>query len=236
MKTPTASIQDYLKAIYQLAEDCAPDPVSPSLLAERLGVARPSVTGMLQRLASARPKLVDYVRYRGVQLTPAGEKMALEVIRHHRLIESYLTEVLDFPWDEVHPEADRLEHVISEALEERIAEKLGHPAHDPHGQPIPARDGTVSRRGEVRLADLQPGEAAVISRVSDRDPDLLRYLDRLGLRLSTRLAVTERAPFDGPLHVCLEDRSTHALGQKAAEQIFVLPIRDNPRSTLNGES
>lgn len=219
-----------------MAEDCGPNPVSPSLLAERLGVARPSVTGMLQRLASARPKLVDYVRYRGVRLTPAGEKIALEVIRHHRLIESYLSEALDYPWDEVHHEADRLEHVISEALEERIAEKLGHPELDPHGQPIPTREGAVSRRGEVRLSELEPGNVAIVCRVSDRDPDLLRYLDKVGIGLSTRLEVTDRAPFEGPLYIRLQDQVTQALGRKVTDQVFVLQVNQDPRSLSNGSS
>lgn len=236
MKTPSASVQDYLKAIYELAEDRAPSPISPSLLADRLGVARPSVTGMLQKLASSKPKLVEYVRYRGVRLTPAGKKAALEVIRHHRLIESYLSQALDFSWDEVHPEADRLEHVISEALEERIAEKLGHPEVDPHGQPIPTRDGTVSQRGEVRLTDLQPGSLAIVSRVSDRNPDLLRYLDKLGIRLSTRLEVTDREPFDGPLHIRLGGQVTQALGQNVTDQVFVLPVNQDSRSLSNGSS
>lgn len=234
MKTQTASIQDYLKAIYQLAEDYGPDPVSPSLVAEWLGVARPSVTGMLQRMASARPKLVEYTRYRGVRLTAAGEKIALEVIRHHRLIESYLAQALDFPWDEVHPEADRLEHVISEALEERIAEKLGHPELDPHGQPIPTREGTIPHRDEVRLSELQPGRAAVVCRVSDRDPELLRYLDGLGIRISTRLQVTDRAPFDGPTHVRLGDAESHALGRQVTDRVFVLQDIPTPGSPTNG--
>ncbi|HLC04453.1 MAG TPA: metal-dependent transcriptional regulator [Anaerolineales bacterium] len=230
MKTPSSSIQDYLKAIYALEEECSPAPVTTSLLADRLGVSRPSVTGMLQKMASASPKLVEYLRYQGVRLTPAGTKVALEVIRHHRLIESYLSKALDFPWDEVHHEADLLEHVISEALEARIAEKLGHPELDPHGQPIPRRDGTVSQRGEVRLSELHPGAVAVVCRVSDQDPDILRYLDQLGIHLSTRIEVTDRAPFDGPLHVRLDSQATHALGRKVTDRVYVLQVKEESRS------
>jgi DtxR family Mn-dependent transcriptional regulator len=235
MKTPSASIQDYLKAIYELAEDYGPEPVSPSHLADRLGVSRPSVTGMLQKMASATPKLVEYLRYQGVRLTPAGEKVALEVIRHHRLIESYLSAALDFSWDEVHLEADQLEHAISEALEARIAEKLGHPAVDPHGEPIPSRDGTINRRQEICLTRLEPGSAAVVSRVSDQDPDILRYLEQIGLRLSTPIEVTDVGPFDGPIHVRLgEAGSTRALSRKVTDRIFVLQINQAQRSSSNG--
>ena len=235
MKTPSSSIQDYLKAIYELAEDCGPEPVTTSLLADRLGVARPSVTGMLQKMASTKPGLVEYLRYQGVRLTPAGEKVALEVIRHHRLIESYLSEALDFPWDEVHHEADRLEHVISEALEDRIAEKLGYPELDPHGQPIPARDGTVSKRQELRLSELPPGSVAVICRVSDQDPAILRYLDKIGLRLSTPIEVTERGAFDGPLHVRVaEEATTHALGRRVTDRVFVLQVEEESRRSTHG--
>jgi DtxR family Mn-dependent transcriptional regulator len=235
LKTPSSSIQDYLKAIYELAEESGPEPVSTSLLAERLGVARPSVTGMLQKMASTKPGLVEYLRYQGVRLTPAGEKVALEVIRHHRLIESYLSEALDFPWDEVHPEADRLEHVISEALEDRIAAKLGYPELDPHGQPIPTREGTVSRRQEIRLSELPQGSAAVVCRVSDQDPAILRYLDEIGLRLSTPIEVTDRGPFDGPLHVRVaEETTTHALGRQVTDRVFVLPVEESSRSSTHG--
>lgn len=235
MRTPSSSIQDYLKAIYELEEECSPAPVTTSVLADRLGVSRPSVTGMLQRMASARLGLVEYLRYQGVRLTPAGEQVALEVIRHHRLIESYLSEALDFPWDEVHHEADRLEHVISEALEARIAEKLGHPEIDPHGQPIPSRDGTVNRREEICLSQLAPGSAAVVGRVSDQDPAFLRYLDQIGLRLSIPIEVTDKAPFDGPIHVRLgQDPSTHALSRKVTDRVYVLQVNQASRSTTYG--
>ena len=235
MKTPSSSIQDYLKAIYELAEECGPEPVSTSLLADRLGVARPSVTGMLQKMASTKPGLVEYLRYQGVRLTPAGEKVALEVIRHHRLIESYLSEALDFPWDEVNHEADQLEHVISEALEDRIAQKLGYPELDPHGQPIPARDGTINKRQEIRLSELPEGSVAVVCRVSDQDPAILRYLDQIGLRLSTPIEVTDRGPFDGPLHVRVaEEPTTHALGRSVTDRVYVLQAEEASRSSTNG--
>jgi DtxR family Mn-dependent transcriptional regulator len=158
-----------------------------------------------------------------VRLTARGQKAALEVVRHHRLLESYLFSALGYSWDQVHPEAEDLEHVISEDLEDRIAELLGHPEFDPHGAPIPQRDGSLPRRNEVRLSELPVGRRACVSRVPDRDPELLRYLDRLGLRPQQRLAVVSREPFDGPVHVQPEQAgSVVALGRRVAEGVFVV--------------
>jgi DtxR family Mn-dependent transcriptional regulator len=179
---------------------------------------------MLKKLASGLGPLVAYTRYRGVRLTPKGREAALEVIRHHRLLETYLTSALGFSWDEVHAEADHLEHVISEDLEDRIAAYLGHPDSDPHGAPIPQRDGSLPARREVRLTDLEPGSLASVSRVSDRDPELLRYLDRLGLRPAGRLRVIERGPFDGPMHVeVVGSGEVVALGRRVSDELFVVP-------------
>ncbi|MGH2626272.1 MAG: metal-dependent transcriptional regulator, partial [Anaerolineales bacterium] len=165
---------------------------------------------------------VHYERYRGVRLTPAGERAALQVIRHHRLLERFLNERLGFGWDEVHTEADRLEHVISEDLEERIAAQLGHQAVDPHGDPIPRRDGSLPRVKEVLLTDLAQGQAAFVSRVGSEEPALLRYLTKLGLRLHARVTVTGKGPFEGPVEVRLLDgRVTHALGRRVTDQVFV---------------
>jgi DtxR family Mn-dependent transcriptional regulator len=220
----TPAVEDYLKAIYEIGEDSPESPVGTAALAEKLGVTRASVTGMLKKLASGPGPLVAYTRYRGVRLTPKGREAALEVIRHHRLLETYLTSALGFSWDEVHAEADHLEHVISEDLEDRIAAYLGHPDSDPHGAPIPQRDGSLPARREVRLTDLEPGSLASVSRVSDRDPELLRYLDRLGLRPAGRLRVIERGPFDGPMHVeVVGSGEVVALGRRVSDELFVVP-------------
>jgi len=222
-KILSAAVEDYLRAIHDLAGKSSRR-VGTSALAERLGVSSASVTGMLKKLAEVEPRLVDYERYRGVELTPAGKKIALEVVRHHRLIEAYLIEALGYSWDEVHAEADQLEHVISESLEARIAEFLGHPTIDPHGDPIPDVDGSLDRAEEMPLSDLPAGRRGQITRVVDQ-PDLLRYLDTLKMTLGSQVEVTERAPFDGPLHVVVDDRMpAHALSQVVTDQVYVAPV------------
>lgn len=214
----THAVEDYLKAIYDLQE---PDtPVSTSALAQRLDNAPASVTGMLKKLASLQPPLVVYTRHYGVTLTPAGEKIALEIIRHHRLLELYLMEALGYSWDEVHAEADRLEHVISEDFEERMARFLGYPNLDPHGEPIPTKDGAVAKPAGMRLSDLQIGQEGLVVRVADDNPDLLRYLTELGMEPNARVSVVERAPFDGPIHVRV-GKDTHALGRQVTNRIYV---------------
>jgi DtxR family Mn-dependent transcriptional regulator len=224
MREFTQAVEDYLKAIYEVDEATGGAPAGTAALADKLGVTRASVTGMLKKLAAGTDRLVTYTRYRGVRLTPKGRTAALEVVRHHRLLEAYLTSALGFSWDEVHAEADHLEHVISEDLEERIAAYLGHPAADPHGAPIPERDGSLPVRREVRLSDLEVGAEAAVARVSDRDPELLRYLDRLGLRPSSRLRLLERGPFDGPLHVETVGSGTIIpLSRRVTDEIFVVP-------------
>jgi len=210
--------QDYLKVIYKL-QDAA---LTPTLLAGRLGVSGAAVTKMVRRLVEL--KLVRYQRREALRLTPAGEKVALEVIRHHRLLEAYLAEALGYSWDQVDAEAERLEHVISEEFEERIDQALGYPTHDPHGDPIPTRDGRIEVLRHPRLSELEAGCAGVITRVNDRDPALLRYLGGLGLYPRTRVELREKAPFGGPLTVHAGG-SDHALGREAAEQVFVAPER-----------
>ncbi len=233
MKILSAAVEDYLKAIHELQ---AGDPqlrVSTSALAERLGVASASVTGMLQKLDGAEPRLVDYRRYRGVTLTEAGEKIAREVLRHHRLIETYLMEALGFSWDEVHQEADELEHVISESLEAKIAEFLGHPETDPHGDPIPDLDGELAPLEVVPLIELQVGERGAIRRVVD-DPDLLRYLDSVHLGLDTTVEVTSRGPYEEVVHVRVIGRDgTQALSRRVAKQLFVEKGRRSERVRKN---
>jgi DtxR family transcriptional regulator, Mn-dependent transcriptional regulator len=175
---PTASIEDYAKAIYVLEERHGV--ASTTALAERLEVSPPAVSAMVKKLATLG--YVTHVRYRGVRLTGEGRKVALEVLRHHRLLETYLVEELGVPWDRVHAEAEVLEHVLSEGLEERIAAKLGEPTHDPHGDPIPAADGTVVEPATVGLDALAAGARGRFVRVSDSDPKLLRELAALGIR------------------------------------------------------
>jgi DtxR family Mn-dependent transcriptional regulator len=158
--------------------------------------------------------------YKGVTLSPAGEKAALEVIRHHRLLEQYLAEALGLPWDQVHAEADRLEHVLSEELEARIAAALGNPTLDPHGDPIPAADLTVAAGSQERLSDLAVGAAAVVERVGDQEPAKLRYLAELGLTPGTALEVLEKAPFEGPLRLRVGD-AEQTVGHELARTIFI---------------
>jgi DtxR family transcriptional regulator, Mn-dependent transcriptional regulator len=196
----TPAIEDYLKAIYQLdQEEPEAGSVTGQRIAERLGVASPSVTNMIKRLSDLG--LVQHERYRGVELSVAGERIALEVVRHHRLLERYLVEALGYGWDEVHDEAERLEHHISEALEARMAAALGDPTVDPHGDPIPHLDGSVAGAHTRRLVDLAPGDVAVVRRISDQDPERLRYLERLGLRPGANVRLLEALPFDGPLRL-----------------------------------
>jgi DtxR family Mn-dependent transcriptional regulator len=196
---PTEAIQDYAKAIYALQRRAEGQPVATNDLAERLHVTPASVSAMLKKLAER--DLVEHVPYRGVLLTPAGERVALEVLRHHRLLELYLAEHLGVPWDRVHQEAEALEHVISEDLEARIAAKLGEPTHDPHGDPIPNVDLEIDEGDARALESLEAGATGRFVRVSDSDPEMLRYLDERGVRLGDALEVVDRQPFGGPLTV-----------------------------------
>jgi DtxR family Mn-dependent transcriptional regulator len=210
------AVQDYLKAIYKLQEQGGV--VSTSALAEAMDVTAASATGMVKKLAGL--KLVRHNPYQGVILTRAGQKMALEVIRHHRLLELYLAEALGYSWDKVHEEAERLEHVISEEFEEKIFEALGRPTRDPHGEPIPGKDGTVAAEARERLSDMEPGDAGVIRQVTDSTAEMLRYLGERGLVPDAPVKVMEKAPFDGPLTVRTGD-AAHALGQELARRIWV---------------
>jgi len=202
------AMQDYAKAIYSL-HSRSEEPVSTSALADRLGVSAASASAMVKRLEALG--LVRREPYHGVELTPAGQRVALEVIRHHRLLELYLAEALGMPWDRVHEEAEVLEHAISPELSELIARKLGHPTHDPHGDPIPTAEGELVERTSRPLAELEPGDRGVFARVSDADPEMLRYLSRRGIAPGDRLEVLERQPFDGPLLVRFAS-GDHALG------------------------
>jgi DtxR family Mn-dependent transcriptional regulator len=211
------AIEDYAKAIYSLQgkTGCA---VSTNALAERLGVTPASASAMVRKLAERG--LAEHEPYRGVALTAAGRRVALEVLRHHRLLELYLAEHLGVPWDRVHQEAEALEHVLSDDLEARIADKLGHPTHDPHGDPIPDPDLTIDE-GETRsLNSLDVGDRGRFVRVSDSDPAMLRYLDERGVRLGDDLEILERQPFGGPLTVRLGD-DAHVIGGTLAAAMRV---------------
>lgn len=210
----SSSMEDYLRAIYLLSE--REGAVTTTRLAEYLNVAPPSVTGMLKKLA--RLRLVHYTPYRGVTLTRAGRRIALEIIRHHRLLELFLMEALGYAWDEVHAEADRLEHAISEALEERIAAMLGHPAYDPHGDPIPTRAGEVPFPVARRLSEAPMGVACEVLRVTD-EVSTLRQAARAGLRPGVQVIVEEWVPGSG-FRIRVGDQE-HRIRRRLAEQVFV---------------
>jgi DtxR family Mn-dependent transcriptional regulator len=210
------AMQNYLKAIYEILE--RNDRATTSAIARRMGIAAPSVTAMVKKLA--RLKLVTHAPYQGVQLSRIGERTALEVVRHHRLIELYLAEALGVPWDRVHEEAEKLEHVISEELEDRICAALGHPAFDPHGAPIPGRDGTLSRVDARALVEVPAGETVRVVEVDDRDPELLRYLADLALYPGTELEVVRVEPYNGPFVLRVDGRE-RIVGRAAAQEILV---------------
>lgn len=214
---PSEAIEDYAKAIYALSRR-GEGAVTTNALAERLGVTPASVSAMVKRLAERG--LAEHVPYRGVALTDKGERVALEVMRHHRLLELYLAEHLGVPWDRVHDEAEALEHVLSEDLEARIAAKLGHPTHDPHGDPIPSADLVIDEGVTASLAELHPGESGAFVRVSDADSEMLRYLAGRGICLGDRLEVVDRQPFDGPLTVRLGE-AEHILGGALASAMRI---------------
>lgn len=217
LATVTPAMQDYLKAIYHLRDGTGL--VTTQRLAEALDISSPSVTNMVKRLHELG--LARHTRYQGVELTESGQQVALEVIRHHRLLELYLVDVLGFPWDEAHAEAECLEHYVSEKMEARIAAALGDPTRDPHGDPIPSQDGAVAERRDRRLLDLEPGEGGIIVRVSDRDLERLRYLGGLGLYPGVTVVVLEKVPFEGGLWLGVGD-ATHLLGLPLAAAIRVI--------------
>ena len=214
---PSAAVQDYAKAIYSLTTTGAKS-ASTTALAARLELTPGSVSAMLRKLAEAQ--LVEHVPYHGVRLTAEGERVAMAVLRRHRLLEVFLAEILDMPWERVHDEAEVLEHALSEDLAERIARKLGDPAVDPHGDPIPTREGTIDEPATVRLDELEPGEHARLVRVSDSDPAMLAHLSGLGLAVGQALRLVERQPFDGPCVVRV-DGATHPLGIALARAMRV---------------
>jgi DtxR family transcriptional regulator, Mn-dependent transcriptional regulator len=211
------AVQDYAKAIYAL-QTRGGGAVSTNDLADRMDVTAASASGMVRKLDDLG--LVTHEPYRGVALTAAGERLALEVLRHHRLLELYLAESLDVPWDRVHDEAEVLEHVLSEELEELIANKLGNPTHDPHGDPIPTRDGHIDEGQTASLQELEPGDCGAFVRVSDADPEMLRYLSDRDIAPGDALEVIDKQPFGGPLFVRF-GADVHALGGTLARAMRV---------------
>lgn len=189
------AIEDFLKAVYLLEQQH--ERVQTSVLAETLGITAPSTTEMAKKLT--RANLVEHEPYHGIRLTPSGRRVALEIIRNHRLLELFLVEALGYSWDEVHEEAERLEHAISEHLADRIAEYLGHPSYDPHGDPIPSPEGDVHQRELVPLSEWSRHQTGTIARLSDQSPEMLRYLAEKGLTVGVEVEVLRADPFEGPL-------------------------------------
>jgi len=214
------AVEDYAKAIYALQSRAGGKPVSTNDLADRLAVTPASASAMVKKLAELG--LVDHVPYQGTSLTAEGRRLALEVLRHHRLLELYLAEQLGVPWDRVHEEAEALEHVLSEYLESRIAAKLGDPKVDPHGDPIPSASLSIDEGSSRSLADLHAGDRGRFIRVSDSDPEMLRYLGERGIGLGDELEVLDRQPFDGPLTVRFGG-DLHVLGGGLAQAMRVEP-------------
>jgi len=212
----TQAMENYLKTIFEVLEK--DERATTSAISERLDVAPASVTAMVKKLAQL--KLVTHKRYQGVLLTRVGERAALEIVRHHRLLELYLTEALGVPWDRVHDEAEKLEHVLSEDLEDRIADVLGDPKTDPHGAPIPARDGSMQRVDARDLSVVSAGETVTVVEVDDRDPELLKYLGGLKLFPGTEIEVAQIEPWEGPLMLKVNGKDI-VLGRRAATHIRV---------------
>jgi DtxR family transcriptional regulator, Mn-dependent transcriptional regulator len=223
------AVENYVKAMYQLQSEG--QAVTTSALAEALHVSNASATNMVKKLAAHR--LVHHSPYQDVALTKSGEKLALEVIRHHRLIELFLHETLDMPWDCVHAEAEKIEHVLSEDLEDRIAAKLGDPVEDPHGDPIPTKAGTIETTALRRLADVPVGQSAIVRRVGAQAPEHLRYLGELGLKPHAKVRVLEQLPFEGPLRVRVGSGDEHILDETLARKIFVAPTTHSARGKTN---
>ena len=220
----------YLKAVYLLEEEASPGHagspdkshrVTTTAVAERLDVSAASATNMLKKLGGRQ--LVDYEPYRGASLTPKGRQIVLEIVRHHRLLETYLVQVLGVPWDEAHAEAELLEGDLSEALEERISIALGHPRVDPHGHPIPTKDGAMPKTSRRSLWDVSNGKRAVVEQVPDSHPEALRYLANVGVLPGVRVTVVDRGPIGGPLFIRINDNETApaALSREIAEAIWV---------------
>jgi len=217
----TGPVEDYLKAIYAIGRGSVA--VATNDIAQRLNLTPASVSGMVRRLADQG--LLSYERYRGVTLTDTGRRAALRTLRRHRVIEAYLSGALDYPWDRVHDEAERLEHAASDELVDRMAAAIGEPVVDPHGAPIPSREGLVDETEYLSLADLGAGYGAKVVRVSDDDPEMLRYLGELAIIPGAELVVVSKAPYEGPISVRVSGAML-SIGPSLASQVLVAPIVD----------
>lgn len=213
------AVEDYLKAIYKLETEG--EGASTTRLAEAMDVSSASATNMIKRLA--KMGLVDYQSYKGARLSKAGRKIALEIIRHHRLLELYLLEVMGYSWDEVHEEAEKLEHHISERFEDKIAELLDHPTHDPHGDPIPSKDGIMPVMEDIPLNEAEQERSYMVTRVKDQDPELLRYLEKVGLLPGVRVTVENKQPFEGPMTLRVED-TEQVIGHNLGDSIYLAKL------------
>lgn len=211
------ALEDYLKVIYVLETDG--EKATTTAIAQALDVSNASVTNMLKKLAGMN--LIVHESYKGAELSPAGKKVALEILRHHRLLELYLKEVMGYSWDEVHDEAEKLEHHISEQFEDRIAELLNHPTHDPHGDPIPTKDGVMPEKATLALNEADINTLYMVGRVRDQNPELLRYLEQQGVLPGVELTIIEKAPFDGPINLKI-DGELISLGFTIAQNIFLI--------------
>ena len=209
------SIEDYLKTIYKLELEA--ESAQTSAIAEALSIAPPSVSGMVKRLAEVG--LVEHTPYRGVQLTETGRRQALKMLRRHRVLESYLIAELGYDWHNVHDEAERMEHAVSDGLIARMAEALGNPTYDPHGAPIPTAAGSVEEAEFVRMSDIEAGAEAVLRMVGDSDSERLKFIASLGLRPGVKFTVTARQPFKGPITVRLEDERQEVIGHELAASL-----------------
>lgn len=217
----TGPVEDYLKTIYEIGRGTVA--VATNDIAQRLNIAPASVSGMVRRLAEQG--LLGYERYRGVTLTDAGRRAALRTIRRHRVIEAYLSQALHYQWDRVHDEAERLEHAASDELVDRMAQAIGEPVVDPHGAPIPSREGLMDETVYLSLAELGAGYGARVVRVSDDDPEMLRYLAELAIIPGTELVVVSRAPYEGPISLRISGHLL-AIGPALASQVMVEPLTD----------
>lgn len=211
------ALEDYLKVIYVLEADG--EKATTTAIAQALDVSNASVTNMLKKLAGMN--LIVHESYKGAELSPAGKKVALEILRHHRLLELYLKEVMGYSWDEVHDEAEKLEHHISEQFEDRIAELLNHPTHDPHGDPIPTKDGVMPEKATLALNEAETKTLYMVGRVRDQNPELLRYLEQQGVLPGVELTIIEKAPFDGPISLEINSEVI-SLGFSIAQNIFLI--------------
>ena len=215
------SVENFLKYLYDLQK--GDEWVHTNDLAKALDQKAASTTNMIKKLAESGKDLIDYVPYKGVRLKPGGERIALEVIRHHRLIELYLAEALGVPWDQVHEEAEKLEHVISEDLEERMARALGNPTIDPHGSPIPSKELKITKRESKPLSSIETGTRVEVVEVYDHDPELLRYLGKLGLYPETQFEVLEKEDFGNSLQIRIQDKEC-SIGENAIPYISVIEV------------